>query len=136
MTELKKSKAKMGRPIKWNELNCKKFADEMLEYFLDNSEVKTLVAFAAHKQCHSSIFTEVAALNEYFSKALRTVKAICESRIVEHGFEARSPQFAMFMLKCNYSYRDTQDLNIKSDNDITISYDTVTSHDDIDNEDD
>ena len=39
-------------------------------------------------------------------------------------------------IKCNYGYSDVQNVNVTSDSEITISYDTVTSSDDIDNEDD
>jgi hypothetical protein len=138
MNKIKKvaTKLKLGRPKALSPKQVEALADEMMQYFYDHTEIKHLSSFCAYKQTYAQKLTELANDSGYFAEALRIAKELLHSRIVEDGFDARSSNFHIFNLKCNYGYKDTQDVNVTSDSEITISYDTVSSHDDIDNEDD
>ena len=118
-------------PSKYTKKFVNNLADEMIDYFVNDTSKFHLVEFAAHKLIPRQQFSVFANNNQKFSDAIKVIKTICESRIANHAYTMRNPTMALFDLKCNHQWDDKQTINMQHGGNVNInlSYDTVTPED-------
>lgn len=115
-----------GRPIKYTKKFIENLADEMLDFYYNDINAWHLLDFAVHKRINRERLSEFARSNDKFSHALKNVKDICEQRIINRAYTMRNSTFAIFDLKCNHGWKDTQVVEHSGNANITLTYDTVT----------
>lgn len=108
-----------GRPVEWTPDVIEALADEMLDYF-KNSKEFLLLAFTVHKDIPYEYLSRFAEENEKFNHAYKKCKGICELRLSQYGISADKPTFAIFCLKANYGWKETQAIEHTGNANITV----------------
>ena len=113
-----------GRPVKWTPEAIEAEGEALLAWLQEDESRFWVKDFAIHRRYSSQRFSEWSKMCPEFSEAYARAMDVQESRIIRKGWDGRGQSLAIFVLKNNHAWRDTQEvqqtnLNVNANLDVT-----------------
>lgn len=103
---------------------------EMIHIILNDEEIKSKAQLFKLRGYSNKRFSEWRRkydTNTYVQEYLKKIEEIIESRLIDHGLNAKNPAFVIFMLKNHYGYQDKREVETETTHVFKVSRGDVRS---------